>query len=392
MPFDFNIFSSLLLPCFIQGILFASLLFYRGRREDKLSDKILGWLLLLNAIKVAYWMLGYAGWYDTHDGFTSFMFYFPFNNLFWIGPLLYFYFLSLTNTDFKFQTEHYKHFILPVLWLLLFAVKLIVDFGFHRPFADTESTQYGTKGPWADIDKQQWIEVLSYLSFFYYLFITIKEFRQYQEYVKQNFSATEEISFNWLRNLLYAISAGVIIFLSFTITGEFIERPTYKFAWYAYLGLGITIYYLSIAGYFIPTKQLFQLRFVPELITPQLTSVSKEEKPADDAWKTKLLTYMQEQKPYLEPELNLGELSKALGTNPSMLSKLINESIGQNFNDFINEYRVKEVIAMFKAGEHKKQTLLGVAFDCGFNSKATFNRAFKKYTGQNPKEFIGSLN
>ena len=59
-------------------------------------------------------MLGFAGWYDTHDGFSSFMFYFPFDNVIWMGPLLYFYFLSLMNTDFTFEKKHRKHFVLPV--------------------------------------------------------------------------------------------------------------------------------------------------------------------------------------------------------------------------------------------------------------------------------------
>ena len=103
MPFDFNVFSGLLLPAFIQGVLFAILCWYRGRRQERLSDILLGWLLFLNAVKIAYWMLGFAGWYDTHDRFTSFMFYFPFENLVWMGPLLYFYFLSLTNSDFRFK-------------------------------------------------------------------------------------------------------------------------------------------------------------------------------------------------------------------------------------------------------------------------------------------------
>lgn len=86
MPFEFNLYSSLLLPAFIQGILFAALLLVRGWKFQRLSDKLLGWLLLLNAIKIAYWMLGFAGWYDSHDGFTSFMFYFPFDNVLWMGP------------------------------------------------------------------------------------------------------------------------------------------------------------------------------------------------------------------------------------------------------------------------------------------------------------------
>ena len=62
-----------------------------------------------------------------------------------------------------------------------------------------------------------------------------------------------------------------------------------------------------------------------------------------------------------------------------------------NFNDFINNYRIEAVKENLKKGEHKKTTLLGIAFDCGFNSKATFNRAFKKSTGLSPKDYLHKL-
>lgn len=100
---------------------------------------------------------------------------------------------------------------------------------------------------------------------------------------------------------------------------------------------------------------------------------------------------MENKKPYLEPELTLSELSSQLSTNTSFLSKVINDGTGKNFNDFINAYRVKDVINKLNAGEQKSQTLLGIAYDAGFNSKATFNRAFKKNTGKTPKEYMQSL-
>ena len=62
-----------------------------------------------------------------------------------------------------------------------------------------------------------------------------------------------------------------------------------------------------------------------------------------------------------------------------------------NFNDFINHYRIEAVKVKLREGEHQQTTLLGIAFDSGFNSKATFNRAFKKSTGTTPKNFIENL-
>ena len=110
--------------------------------------------------------------------------------------------------------------------------------------------------------------------------------------------------------------------------------------------------------------------------------------PEIEHWKSKIETLIQEQKLYQNPELTLTDLAKKLETNASIISKTINQGFQMNFNDCINTYRIEAVKNSFANGEHKKSTLLGIAFDCGFNSKATFNRAFKKNTGKTPKEYL----
>jgi AraC-like DNA-binding protein len=104
-------------------------------------------------------------------------------------------------------------------------------------------------------------------------------------------------------------------------------------------------------------------------------------------WKSKIEQLFIEQKLYLEPELSLSDLATKLKTNTSVLSAAINQNFGKNFNDFVNEYRVEEVKRLLKDPTYAHLSLLGVALECGFNSKSTFNRAFKKFTGQSPKEF-----
>jgi len=81
-------------------------------------------------------------------------------------------------------------------------------------------------------------------------------------------------------------------------------------------------------------------------------------------------------------------MAKQLQTNASILSKAINQGFEISFNDFINHYRIEAVNEKLETGEQKTQTLLGIAYECSFNSKATFNRAFKKATGQSPKDWI----
>ncbi len=71
----------------------------------------------------------------------------------------------------------------------------------------------------------------------------------------------------------------------------------------------------------------------------------------------------------------------------TVLSHIINQGLGKNSNDFTNEYSIKEVKKLLQSDAANDETFLSIAFDSEFNSKATFNRAFKKFTGISPKEF-----
>jgi AraC-like DNA-binding protein len=85
--------------------------------------------------------------------------------------------------------------------------------------------------------------------------------------------------------------------------------------------------------------------------------------------------------------LTLSVLAERIGLNASQLSYLVNNGFQQNFNDFVNTYRVEEVKRKLNLPDYQHLSLLGVAFESGFNSKATFNRAFKKLTGNAPSQY-----
>ena len=94
---------------------------------------------------------------------------------------------------------------------------------------------------------------------------------------------------------------------------------------------------------------------------------------------------------YQEAELSLRSLAETIDVHPNELSRIINMALGKNFNDFINEYRIKEVIHKMQDPAYDRITLLGIAFDAGFNSKTTFNRAFRQMTGKSPQEYKSDL-
>ena len=96
---------------------------------------------------------------------------------------------------------------------------------------------------------------------------------------------------------------------------------------------------------------------------------------------------MEMSKPYLNPDLTLHQLAAELGISSHLLSQVINDHLKLNFFDFVNQYRVKTFKERIVSPHYSAFSVLGIAFDCGFNSKSAFNRIFKKNTGLTPSQF-----
>jgi adenylate cyclase len=108
-------------------------------------------------------------------------------------------------------------------------------------------------------------------------------------------------------------------------------------------------------------------------------------------FKSKLEDQLVEKKSYLDSGLSLRALADQIQIHPNQLSWLLNDSIGKSFNEFINSYRLEEFKQLAKDPKNAHITLLGLAYDCGFNSKTVFNTYFKKETGLTPKQFVNQL-
>lgn len=388
MLFEFNRYSALLLPFFIQGILFFILLLIRGIQESKLHDRLLSFLILIYTVRVSSWMLGFAGWYDSHDAYSTFMFYFPFDHWFFIGPLVYFYFRSLTNSQFEFRRKDLRHFF-PGLFMLVYKFALFfVDVVVKHWWQGREfPLHFGTKGMLADGISPigDVLFIIAHLLIIYYFIRTAIEYQSYRKYINQHFSKTDQISFSWLKYFLYAVVAGQIIWVLFRIIDLFTPEPlSYVNMWYSFFLWGIIIYYLSIYGFNIDQSAFYKLRFNPNYDGPE---ENPEENGATQIAK-ELLQHIEAQKPYLNPELSLPELARQMGYNTHQLSGVINNEMGKNFNEFINMYRIQAVKERLVDPAFAHLSILGIAFESGFNSKATFNRSFKQFTQQTPSEFL----
>jgi len=363
------------------ALLFAFLLGYRGWREERLSDKLLGFVMFFLAMEIQDYTFGFSGinylWEDL-DGFPRY-FHLAF------APTIYFYLKAQINRDFRLKPSHLLHY---VPYAIYFLVNFLVFIQGKSAIATFRSSGLSY---WLG-----WLESISiWSSYIYYFYQSLRIYREYRRWAETQFSDTDVISFVWLRNFIYLIIAGEVFKFAWSVADRALGDLPFEQDWWWHLFTVTIICYVGISGYaqsqpkkLVFSQQIFkkeqetiqEVTLRNEVNTPFMSNYAE--------WKEKIERIFSEQKLFLEPELSLADLAQKLRTNPSVLSAAINQNFGKNFNDFVNEYRVEEFKKQIQLPENKKLTLLAVALDCGFNSKATFNRAFKKFTGQSPKEYI----
>ena len=136
----------------------------------------------------------------------------------------------------------------------------------------------------------------------------------------------------------------------------------------------------------------------------QVRGDNNPEQPVEEKYKTnrlseteckelyeKLVAYVEKERPYINPDLKMGDLAVALGTSSHSLSYLLNQYLNQSYYDFINDYRVAEFKRLVVDSKYSRYTLAALAELCGFSSRASFFRSFKKSTGVTPNEYIRSI-
>jgi AraC-like DNA-binding protein len=216
----------------------------------------------------------------------------------------------------------------------------------------------------------------------------------YRKNIQQYFSNTYALELNWIRNFLLIYTVLFIYDIGQTLVDLTITELSWIQKWWLQFLNALAIIYIGIKGYITDTDKLKGLDFnAVTTSTFHLVTTEKELPISEELKESKKLVsdYFELEKPYLDPDLNLITLSRKLKMSRSQLSEVINEGFGRNFNDFVNSYRVDAVKQMLQDGKQKQLSLLGIAYDCGFSSKATFNRVFKKIAHTSPTEFLNSL-
>lgn len=392
MPFTFNRYSGLLLIFFVHGLVYALLLLHRGRQQERRADYWLAVFLFLAVLFICPWMLGFAGWYEGDICFNcrNIMFYVPMQHSLFMGPVIYFYLNYLFRPSYQFTKKDGLHFLPGVLYLLWSLIVVIVDRVIVK--------KYYLMNGYSDPDLDDWYVAAGFVSLFIYLVASLRLYRSYRHYMVQQTSYADAVTFRWVQHFLvaFAIYIGIALFFhSFWLMGIDLD---YIGAWWYYLFFSLIFYFIAIKGYsnsiaagvragWEPAQTTtVELKPAPIEIQPTGESVAQAS-PEIESWKKAIYAAVVEERLYTNPALTLADLSRHLGTTPAVVSRTINAGFGMNFNDFINSHRVAEVKRRLEGNEAVTVTIMSIAYDAGFNSKATFNRAFKKFTGGNPTDF-----
>jgi AraC-like DNA-binding protein len=230
--------------------------------------------------------------------------------------------------------------------------------------------------------------ILTALSGTVYFLLTFRLFKRLDINIFNNFSNPANIDLYWIRKLVLVFGIVWTALISVTVVHHIFNMFSMVFCTDG-LFLSLSVF---VIGYFgLKQKVIFSAEhnLIEAEAVKILTKYSGSRLTDSEAKQhaEKLADYMKSSKSYLNPDLSLPQLATELNISRHYLSQVINEQFNLNFFDFVNRYRVEAFKEKIKDPEFRNYSLLGIAFECGFNSKSAFNRIFKQATGLTPSQF-----
>lgn len=379
--FDFTQKSSLLFLFFIQGTL-MSLLIFRKKWEGINSAGWLSLLLFLFALYISPFMLGYAGWYGK-AGYRQTLFYLPLQQVLLLGPVVYFYIRSLLDESFRLSPKQYLHFLPAALYLIYSLIIFILD---NFIFSEIYFYRDGQ-----DKDFDLWYQIAGFVSMLSYFVLSLFHYRKYRAKIFNELSYANEVTYSWAQNFLVALLLVLLLRVLFFLINPEWGQFGRKF-WY-YFCFSMVFYYISIQGFAHAVRLTDSLRFFRKEEKNERTETEPiDKRPFDEEklnlWMEQLNELMQVRQLYLNARLTLSDIADEMELTSKQISQIVNIGYEMNFNDFVNHHRTMALLEKLALEEHHEKTLLALAYECGFNSKSTFNRAFKKQIGLTPKAFL----
>jgi AraC-like DNA-binding protein len=203
--------------------------------------------------------------------------------------------------------------------------------------------------------------------------------QRHRKNIVNQFSDIEKRDLNWLRILVWGMAAIWLVVL--LDVNDFYDFLTVNF-------------FVFVMGFF----GIKQIAVYPEKQTVKVEDKEKKKylksglkKDVSEELYQKLTQLMEQKKLYTKNDLLINDLATEFDVHPNYLSQVINEKEGRNFYEFVNHYRLEEFKRLIAIPKNRQLTLLSLAFECGFNSKSSFNRYFKKSTGQTPSQYFSLI-
>ncbi|WPO90749.1 helix-turn-helix domain-containing protein [Chryseobacterium sp. HR92] len=347
---------------------FSSLLII-GKRKKIMADYVLAAWFLIIGLHLILFILFFSGNYLKFPYFLGYEVIFPFIH----GPMLYLYVLCVTgkNPGVKIWLLHG----IPVLMICLLLSQLLMLSPWDRLAAyQSGNNRYKLLS--------RILKYLMILSGIIYVSLSLLAVRRYTKGISNQYSNTEKINLNWL---YYLIAGIALIWIAVIIRNDI-------------LIFSLVVLFIVVAAYFgISRVGILDIPVITNIPDEKETDneVVKYQKnsPGDEIIQSiykKLVYKMVQEKLYKDPELNLNAVARLLDVHPNLLSQVINSMEHKNFYDYINRQRIEEFKRTVVLPENQKYTILSLAFDCGFNSKTSFNRNFKNYMNCSPTEFLKS--
>ena len=354
---------------FITGILLnvIALIGLFRLKQKKLPQYILVvfWLVILNVLIFFY---AYLHELKTLRFITNF---FQGGARFLIPPLVFLYIKSIFSNKPDLLKKNLIHFVPFALYFTFYTVPSSFDFQYTK-FID---------GHVRALIKD--VYGIVYFSFSIKLFYTVSKT------MKQNYSTIKEKDFLWIEKFLICFLLVFIVGFILT-TSEVLFR--YDVSWDAYITISFMIVAMSYLGYYGITQSEI---FLPDfLIENHIAKNSELENKTSylkdgekDELKQKFHRYINEEKLYLLPDLNLKMIADRMEISERKLSAFFGEVLNSSFYDSINSFRVEEAKIILKSNAIESHSITGIGLSCGFSSKSSFYRIFKNKTGMSPSVY-----
>ena len=298
------------------------------------------------------------------------------------GPLLYLYVISIIRSDFNLGSRHRWH-LLPLVVYFLFLIFAFYSQTHMQKVALIDLYQF-------DLDWQfVTMDTLIKSSRFTYFIMSIYLINKYREQLKDYQSSIENIDLTWLKILVLGFAlvslVGVLLSISKVVNLFYTVDISLQ------IFLGLTTYYADlILVCFLLFFSAANISSVKKVKDQSKTSYANYQ--ADDEYVSRILKFMDDEKPYLKSNITLDALSELIDVPARELTAVLNGHFKMNFYEFINNYRIKEAKEILAADSNQQKTISDIFLAVGFNSKSVFNTFFKKNVGLTPSEFRKQIN